>query len=152
MRDDEPGSNNDNYTSSSLDSSADGSDEHKLKSNTKLKSTSLRAARISGSSPGGRSECANKPSVVNNDQSRSSSVNDDLDSNADTPDSKREYELESSVHPKVAIDDGTSPSERVDRVDELGIPPTYAFAWHVSRSVGSFREGHLALRLSFNCA
>jgi hypothetical protein len=30
-------------------------------------------------------------------------------------------------------------------------PPTYAFTRRVSRSVRSFREGHLALRLSFDC-
>jgi hypothetical protein len=42
-RDDEPGSDDDdNYSSSSLDSSADGSDEHELKSNTKLKSRNAR--------------------------------------------------------------------------------------------------------------
>jgi hypothetical protein len=118
-RDDEPGSDDDNYTSSSLDSSADGSDEHELKSNTKLESTSLGAARISGSSPGGCSERTNEPGVVNDDQSRSSSVDDDLDGNADTLDSKREYEFGSSIRPEVAIYDGTSPSERVDRDDEL---------------------------------
>jgi hypothetical protein len=34
---------------------------------------------------------------------------------------------------------------------DTDIPPTYAFAWRVSRSVRSFHEGHLALHLSFDC-
>jgi hypothetical protein len=47
------------------------------------------------------------PSSLHARDNKPSSDDDDLDS-------KREYKLESSIRPEVAIDYGTSPSERVD--------------------------------------